>query len=62
MVGEDPEYVRVSGAVLENALTWLGEDVPEDFPRGAELELGFDVAMQLDVDLRAKAKVEGIAK
>ena len=62
MTGASAEYVVISGTVLANALKWLGETVPDDFPMGRELELEFSVALQLDQDLRAKAASEGIIR
>ncbi len=62
MAGCDPDHVVISGAVLANAFRWLGEGVPDDFPREAEMELSLDVALQLDQDLRTKAAAEGMLR
>jgi len=60
LTGNRTEHVMLSGTVLANSLKWLGEEVPEGFPREADLELRFDIAEQLDTDLRAKAAAEGL--
>jgi hypothetical protein len=60
LTGSEPERVELSGRVLANSLIWLGESVPDEFPRGADLELRIDVAERLDQDLRAKAAVDGM--
>ncbi len=60
LTGSSADYVVLSGAVLANSFKWLGETVPEGFPRGANLELQFELAEKLDADLRAKAKAEGL--
>lgn len=60
LTGSKTDYVVLSGTVLANSLKWLGEIVPEDFPRAADLVLQFDIAEKLDADLRAKAAAEGM--
>lgn len=60
--GSHAEHVVLSGTVLANSLKWLGETIPEGFPRAADIALQFDLAEHLDADLRAKAAAEGLAK
>lgn len=60
LTGSDADHVVLSGTVLANSLKWLGEPVPDDFPRAADLELPFGLAAQLDADLRTKAAADGM--
>lgn len=59
LTGATFETVDVSGAVFANSLKCLGETVPEDFPRGADLTLNFEMAEKLEREMRALAKAEG---
>ncbi|SLN34752.1 hypothetical protein ROA7450_01600 [Roseovarius albus] len=62
IMGDDPEVVPLSGAVVAGVLTFLGDPLPKTFDRGQDYNLRFDIADKLLSRMLEKAEVEGMLK
>ncbi len=59
MTGTSPDFVRLSGAVIENAARYVGDAVPTNLT-GTDYELRLDVAQDILERAKARARIEGL--
>lgn len=60
MLSEETDKVALSGAVLANVMEYVGDPVPDEFDRGKDYSIRFEIAENLHERLLQKARSEGI--
>ncbi|WP_420587083.1 hypothetical protein [Ruegeria sp.] len=62
MLGANPNFIMLSGAVIAGTLEYLCEPVPEDFDRGQDYRVSFGAAEKVHRKFINKARQEGLIR